>query len=200
MGRQEICKGLLRAGTVKFGEFTYASGAKGPIYVDLRRLVSYPPEMKAVARALSAAVRKLGPVDLVLGAATAGIPLATLVSVQTGIPMCYIRKEAKGHGTQSQIEGAFEKGQRAVLLDDLITSGASKRVFLDGAREAGLVVDDVLVVLDRRSADAPGDEELGARLHSLVTLPEFLTHIRKTRAASEEDVVRAEAWLKGAPQ
>jgi len=194
---EDVSRALLRAGAIKFGEFTYASGAKGPVYVDLRRLVSFPAELDTVCSHLADLVREQS-VDVVLGAATAGIPFATLVSVKTGIPMCYIRKEAKGHGTKSLVEGVFERGQRAVLLDDLVTSGASKGVFVEGAREAGLVVDDLAVVLDRRPDDDGGAiARLSVTLRSLLTLRDLLAVARTEGAATDEDIRRVDAWLKG---
>ena len=189
---------LLAAGTVRFGEFTYASGATGPVYVDLRRLVSFPPLMDTVCSAMADLVSDMEGVDIVLGAATAGIPFATLVSVRTGIPMCYIRKEAKGHGTKSLIEGVYEKGQRAVLIDDLVTSGASKGVFVEGAREAGLQVEELAVVLDRRPDDDGGAiARLGVGLRSLVSIRQLLAVALEEGQATSQDMERVDHWLKG---
>ena len=188
----------MRAGTVKFGEFTYASGAKGPIYIDLRKLVSFPKELKTVCSHLAKLVQGLKNTTVVLGAATAGIPFSTLVSAETNIPMCYIRKKAKGHGTQSQIEGVFEKGQKAVLIDDLITSGASKKIFVEGAREAGMEIEDLVVILDRRADNDKGAiDELNVNLRSLLTLRELVDVVRKEGSASDEDLNRVEKWLAG---
>ncbi len=198
MSRDETCRALLRAGTIKFGEFTYASGAKGPIYIDLRRLVSFPEELSTVCSHLAKLINELGNTNIVLGAATAGIPFSTLVSKETKIPMCYIRKQAKGHGTQSQIEGVYERGQKAVLIDDLITSGASKKIFVLGGRDAGLTIDDLVVVLDRRADNDKGAiDELNVKLHSLATLRELVEVVRKEGGATEEELDRVEKWLKG---
>ncbi len=198
MSRSEVCRALMNAGTVEFGEFTYASGAKGPIYIDLRRLVSFPKEMAVICHHLAEKMSELPDVDIVLGAATAGISFATLVSAETKTPMCYIRKKAKGHGTESQIEGVFKKDQRVLLLDDLVTSGASKKIFVEGARKAGLEIQSLLVILDRRPDDDGGAiSGLDVKLHSLITLREFIDVLRKEGGATSDELAAVDLWLKG---
>src|SRR3989344_1633157 len=115
---EKIAKALSDANVVKFGKFALASGLISPIYVDLRILPSYPESMGAVTEELVKAVKKLKP-EVIAGAETAGIPLATAISLKTKIPMIYVRKRPKSYGTQEMIEGILKKDAKTVLVDDM---------------------------------------------------------------------------------
>jgi uridine monophosphate synthetase len=161
----ELAQQLLKIGAVQFGQFRLKSGLISPIYIDLRLLVSHPDVLRRVALDLSRIVQPLKP-DLIAGVPLAGLPIATAVSLVSGIPMVYPR-EPKDHGTGKVVEGRFEPGQRVVLVDDLVTTGASKLEAVSSLRTEGLVVEDIVVVIDRRAGEAPVD---GLRIHSLMTL------------------------------
>ncbi len=173
---EEVAGALCDARVVRFGVFTYVSGRKGPIYVDMRVLPSTVPAMDAVTDAMAETVDKLGP-DILAGAETAGIPLAAVLSMKTGIPMVYVRKKPKEHGTRSQVEGFLDDGQGVLLIDDMITDGGSKLGFIAGIREAGGEVSAALVVLDRLQGGSATLSGAGVGLHSLITLPELLDYM-----------------------
>lgn len=184
MVNEKVAKALADANVVRFGEFTLASGLKSPIYVNLRILPSYPAAMKIVCEELSKLVKKLKP-DIVAGAETAGIPLSTAISLNTGIPMIYVRKKPKTYGTMDLVEGILEKGKKVVLIDDMATNAYSKLIFVEGIKHAGGIIDDVVIVLDREQG---GTEALGKesiKLHSLITLKELL-HYMKSKGMIEE--------------
>lgn len=182
---EEIAKALHEAGVVKFGLFTYVSGKQGPIYIDMRVLPSHPKQMELVSRKLAKIVADLKP-DAVAGAETAGIPFSTAISMLTKIPMIYVRKEPKGHGTGSMIEGHFEKGAKAVLVDDMITDGGSKLKFTAGLKQAGIKVEDVAVVLDREQGGMETLEKEGLRLRPLITLKELLKYMKEKEHLSSD--------------
>ena len=174
---EKIAKALTDANVVKFGEFTLASGLVSPIYVDLRVLPSYPDSMAAVTEELVKVVKKLKP-DVVAGAETAGIPLSTAISLKTKIPMIYVRKRPKSYGRQEQIEGMLKKDQKVILIDDMATNAFSKLKFVDGIKQAGGVVEDVLIVLDREQGGVEALSKEGVKLHSLITLKELLGYMK----------------------
>src|SRR3989338_8754977 len=174
---KKIAKALVDANVVKFGEFTLASGLVSPIYVDLRVLPSYPDSMAVVAEELVKAVKKLKP-DVIAGAETAGIPLATAISLKTKIPMIYVRKKPKGYETQEMIEGILKNGQKVVLVDDMATNAFSKLIFIDGIKQSGGIVNDVLIVLDREQGGAEALAKENVKLHSLITLKDLLQYMK----------------------
>ena len=181
---EKVAKALADVNVVKFGKFILASGSESPIYVDLRILPSYPDSMAAVTEELVKVVKKLKP-DVVAGAETAGIPLATAISLKTKLPMIYVRKKPKSYGTQEMIEGILKKGQKVVLVDDMATNAFSKLIFVDGIKQAGGVVNDVLIVLDREQGGAEALAKENVKLHSLITLKDLLQYMKNNNLVDE---------------
>ena len=170
---EDIVLDLAHIGAVCFGEFTLKSGQTSPVYIDLRVLASHPDVLARVAGAYARLLSGLE-YDRIAAIPYAAIPIGTAVSLCTGRPMIYPRKEVKAYGTHRAIEGKFEAGECAVVLDDLITTGASKVETIEPLQAAGLKVHDIVVLIDRQGG---GTEELaraGYRLHSVVTLSEVL--------------------------
>ncbi len=125
--------------------FTWASGIKSPIYCDNRLILSYPEVRSRVEQNLAALIKTRYPdVQMLMGTATAGIAHAALVSDLLGLPMGYVRGEAKGHGRGNQIEGATRPGQKVVVVEDLISTGGSSVEAANVLLDAGL---DVLGVV-----------------------------------------------------
>lgn len=121
--------------------FTWTSGLRSPIYCDNRLTLSYPEVRKAIAQGLQAIILEKYPAaDVIAGTATAGIPHAAWVSDLLNLPMCYVRSKAKGHGKGNQIEGKVEKGQKVVVVEDLISTGGSVITAVQALREAGCEV------------------------------------------------------------
>jgi uridine monophosphate synthetase len=202
MSKDDVAQALCDANSIRTGLFTYASGKQGPVYVDIRVLPSTPSSMDAITDALAAKVNKLNP-DVIAGAETAGIPLAAVISIKTGIPMAYVRKKPKNYGTHSQVEGVFKKGDKAVLIDDMITNGWSKVDFIEGLRAKGLVVEDCLVVVDREQGGTETLEKNKVHLHSLITLKEMLEYMFDKKLISDKDynnvleyLEDSEAWQR----
>jgi orotate phosphoribosyltransferase len=175
---KDVVAALSAVGAAKFGDFTYASGKRGPVYVDIRVLPSHPKEMDLICTKMSETVSGLD-VDIVTGAETAGIPLSAVIANKLGKPMIYARKKPKNYGAQKKIEGLLKKGQKTVLIDDMITDGGSKLVFIEGIRESGGDVEDAVVVLDREQGGRKTLESVGVKLHSLTTLRELLKYLKQ---------------------
>jgi uridine monophosphate synthetase len=171
--RDQLILALADIGCVKFGQFTLTSGLQSPIYIDLRLLVSHPSTLRDVARAYAQLLRPLA-LDRLAAIPYAALPIGTAVSLELGCPLIYPRKEAKGHGTRRVVEGEFQKGERVVVLDDLITTGASKLEAIAPLEELGLQVEDIAVLIDREQGGREDLEERGYRLHAVFGLGEML--------------------------
>jgi orotate phosphoribosyltransferase len=121
--------------------FTWTSGLRSPIYCDNRLTLSYPEVRKEIAKGLQSIILEKYPAaEVIAGTATAGIPHAAWVSDLLNLPMCYVRSSAKGHGKGNQIEGNVEKGQKVVVVEDLISTGGSVITAVQALRDAGCEV------------------------------------------------------------
>jgi uridine monophosphate synthetase len=164
-----LAERLFHLGAVQFGDFTLKSGAWSPVYLDLRLLVSDPPLLADVARAYAAVLEGLA-YDRIAAIPYAALPIGTAVSLATLRPMIYPRKEVKAYGTGKAIEGRFVAGETVVVVDDVISSGASKLEAIGPLEAAGLVVRDVVVLVDRQGTGTEDLAAAGYRLHSILTL------------------------------
>jgi orotate phosphoribosyltransferase len=163
--------------------FTYASGRKGPVYVDCRKLISFPRARGVLMdMAASLITQKIGAenLDIIAGGETAGIPYAAFLSERMNMPMAYVRKKPKGYGRTAQIEGDCAEGSKVILVEDLQTDGGSKKVFINALREAGAQVDHTFVVFHYGIFEASERNmaQLGVSLHSLTSWPEVLKTAR----------------------
>lgn len=142
--KELISKDLLSIGAVFLRPdepFTWASGIKSPIYCDNRLTLSAPKVRDDIENAIAQTVKEKYPdADVLMGTSTAGIAHAAIAAHILGIPMGYVRSGAKDHGRQNQIEGKLEKGQKVVVIEDLISTGGSVIEVVDVLREAGAEV------------------------------------------------------------
>lgn len=171
--------GLADLGALQFGDFTLASGKRSSVYVDLRLLVSQPDLMRKAAIAYGAKLASL-PCDRIAGIPYAALPIGAAVSLASGIPLIYNRKEAKRHGLGKDIEGLWQPGERVVIIEDVITTGGSIVNSVELFRAAGLVVEDAVVLLDRQQGGVENLGEIGIRVHSVLGFEQVLEFLAKT--------------------
>ncbi len=127
--------------------FTWASGWSSPIYCDNRKTLSFPAIRTHIRQGYAEAIlEKFGKPDVIAGVATGGIAQGALVAQELGIPFIYVRSTAKGHGLGNQIEGHFEKGQKVIVIEDLISTGGSSLVAVEALREAGCDVKGLVAI------------------------------------------------------
>lgn len=163
------------------GGFTLASGVRSPYYVDCRALLAHPGPRHLVARSAFETIQDLG-IDCLGGLEIGAIPIATAIS-DFGFQASprrewrtfWVRKQAKGHGLGKLIEGAIRPGDRALIVDDVLTSGGSVLKALQAARQGGLEVTHALVIVDREEQNARANlEAQGLTVLSLLTIGDLL--------------------------
>jgi uridine monophosphate synthetase len=187
---------LLSAGCIKFGEFTLKSGLKSPIYIDLRQIITYPKLLEQIGAAYLPLLKGLK-FDRIAGLPYAAIPIATAISLAGNYPMIYPRKEAKSYGTKAEIEGEYHAGETAVIIDDLATTGGSKFEAIEKLTGAGLVVKDVVVLVDRQSGAKESLAQAGYSMHAVLTITQMLDYWEATGKIDKAKVTETRIFLKG---
>ena len=180
--------------------FTLTSGKKSPVYIDCRKIISFP---RARAKLMDMAVdmihRKIGfeSLDAIAGGETAGIPFAAWIAERMGLPMLYVRKKPKGFGRMAQIEGDMPEESRVLLVEDLATDGGSKLHFVNALREAGAEVAHTFVIFHYGifPASIADLAEIGVDLHGLATWRDVLAAAEEEGYFDRETLLEVEAFL-----
>lgn len=180
--------------------YMLTSGLASPVYIDCRKLISYPRIRSAVMDfACATLVRRAGyeAFDMVAGGETAGIPFAAWIAERLQLPMVYVRKKPKGFGRDARIEGAPVEGRRVLLVEDLTTDGGSKVSFVDAIREAGGTCAHTIVVFyyDVFPEVPARLAEHGIALHHLATWRHVLAEARARAAFPPETLEAVDAFL-----
>jgi uridine monophosphate synthetase len=189
-----LSDGLLSAGCIKFGEFTLKSGFKSPIYIDLRQIITYPKLLNQIAQAYLPILSTLQ-FSRIAGLPYAAIPIATAISLAGNYPMIYPRKEVKSYGTKAEIEGEYHAGETVVVIDDLATTGGSKFEAIEKLTGAGLVVKDVVVLIDRQSGAKESLAQAGYSLHAVLTITQMLDHWENTGKVEKDRIEETRKFL-----
>jgi orotate phosphoribosyltransferase len=180
--------------------YKLSSGMASPVYIDCRKLISYPRIRSAVMDFATATVlRDAGfeRFDCVAGGETAGIPFAAFLAERLGLPMIYCRKQPKGHGRNAQIEGHMPEGARVLVIEDLTTAGGSMFKFIDAIRAAGGIVDhgialfyyDIFPEAEVRFTDGK------VKLHYIATWRDVLAVAKTEKLFDEKTLSEVEAFL-----
>ena len=165
--KERLIAALKDCGAVKFGDFTLASGKKSKYYIDIKKASTDPGTLRIIAEQAAQKVSELD-LDIVGGVALGGVPIATAVSLETGLPLLLVRKNVKDYGTGGRFVGGLTAGARVVLMEDVTTSGGSVLDGIFALREAGGVVDTVITVVDREENAIRRLKSVGVDLVSLV--------------------------------
>lgn len=173
MKRSELARRLREVAYLE-GDFVLRSGKRSSVYLDKYRFSTRPDVLEPVGQALAATATEVAPAAVRLAGPELGaVPLATAASLAGGLPFVIVRSAAKDYGTAQQIEGTFVAGERVCLLEDVVTTGGAALEAIDALREAGLVCEHAVCVVDRQQGGAAAFEAAGVELRSLFTIDEI---------------------------
>ena len=162
---------LKACGALQFGTFTLASGRSSSYYIDIKRAITRPELLRAIADAMAPYAARA---DRIAGVELGAVPIAAAVSLASGKPYVMVRKATKEHGTKKEFEGDLAKGDRVLFVEDVVTTGGTLRGSIERIRGHGAVVEDCVAVVDREEGGKIGLAEISVRLHALVTAKDLL--------------------------
>eukprot|EP01116_Phalansterium_solitarium_P018513 TRINITY_DN4923_c0_g1_i1.p1 TRINITY_DN4923_c0_g1~~TRINITY_DN4923_c0_g1_i1.p1 ORF type:complete len:503 (-),score=121.26 TRINITY_DN4923_c0_g1_i1:183-1640(-) len=194
-----LLQDLFEIGAVKIGSFKLKSGLMSPIYIDLRVLISSPRILRQISTLMWQRVQAAGPsFSLICGVPYTALPIATSMSLDQNVPLVMRRKEGpKGYGTNKLLEGIFEKGQECLIVEDLVTSGASVLEVYETLSSEGLVARDVVVFLDREQGARKILADKGLRLHSILTMSSILEVFEQEQMIAADKIAEIRAFING---
>ncbi|WP_185877986.1 orotate phosphoribosyltransferase [Blattabacterium cuenoti] len=164
---------IYNLGIIKFGNFTLKSGINSPIYIDFRPIASKPKLLIELSHLLLELVPS-NKFELICGVPYAALPIATALSLITNIPLIIKRKENKGYGTKQMIEGIYKKGQNCLLIEDVITSGDSLLKTIVDIEKEGLIIKNIISILDREQGGIDNIKNVGYKIQSLFRIKEVI--------------------------
>ena len=180
--------------------FFFSSGWASPVFVDCKRLISYPLARNTL---IELAIRKIveavgyEALDVIAGGEVAGVPFAAMIADRLHLPLVFVRKQSKGFGPTSQIEGVLEAGKRVLLVEDLTTDGRSKALFCNGLRKAGAEVSHVFVIFKYGIFDhvVRDLDSLGVEMSCLATWSDVLEVARRRSYFDAATLDEIEAYV-----
>ena len=199
--RDKVAKILIDIESVKFSfkkPFVLTSGHKSPVYVDCRKIISFKKERNIILNyAEQYFKQKKLNFEILAGGETAGIPYAAFLAERLQKNMIYVRKKPKGFGKNQQIEGDFQKGQKAILIEDLATDGGSKVLFIKAMRQAGLTVEDVFVIFYYNIFDFTKSPlyDFKVNIHFLCTWKDIISVVEKKKLYDDGDIANLNYFL-----
>ena len=192
---------LINIESVKFSfdqPYTLTSGKKSPVYVDCRKIISYTKERNKVLDYVEQYIKQNNlSFEILAGGETAGIPYAAFLAERLQKPMIYIRKKPKGFGKNQQIEGNFNDNQKAILIEDLTTDGASKIVFIEVLRKFNINVSDIFVIFyyDIFNLSKTPLATLNVNMHYLCTWKNIINIVQKNKILSVNEINNLKYFL-----
>ncbi|MCF7858682.1 MAG: orotidine-5'-phosphate decarboxylase [Candidatus Cloacimonetes bacterium] len=187
MNKEQFVLELKKIGAIKFGSFTLKSGIISPFYFDLRDMISFPALLDGVVELLKEKIKDLE-FDMITGIPYTALPIAALVAAKMNKPLVYMRKEEKAYGMGSKVIGKFAKGTKCLVIDDLITTGASKMETAESYEKEGIIIEDFVVIIDRSANAGKELADLGYTLHSLISLDEILVLLQRKSLLNEDRI------------
>lgn len=171
---------------IRFGDFTLASGKKSPYYVDLRLVPSYPHQFRKMVKYLQDEIIKdtgLDKFDSLVSVPTGGLVIASALAIKIVKPLIYVRSKPKDYGTSKSIEGKIWEGLKAVMIDDVATTGGSVVNGIKSLTEAKIKVEDAYVIVNRMEGAEEALKEQGVTLHSITNVMQI------TKSLHEQNLV-----------
>ena len=173
---KEFATFLHEKGAIKFGDFTLTSGKKSSYYIDLRIVPSFPHQFRKMIKRLQNIIsEKIGleNFDYLVSVPTSGLIIASALATETVKPLIYVRNKPKDYGTSKSIEGSFEQGKKALMIDDVATTGGSVVNAIKSLKEAGIVISDAFIIINRMEGASEALEAEGVKIYNLTDILEI---------------------------
>jgi len=167
---------LYKNNIIRFGNFTLASGKNSSYYVDLRLIPSYPHQFRKMIKNLQNLIiekTSLGDFDCLASVPTGGLVVTSALAIEIVKPLIYVRSKPKEHGTTKSIEGKISAGMKVVMVDDVMTTGTSVLNGINQLKEAGLLVSDLYVIINRLEGADKALSNIGVQTHQLTDILEI---------------------------
>ncbi len=180
---------LHQKGAIKFGDFTLSSGKKSSYYIDLRLASSYPHIFRKMIKQLQKLISdEIGfdNFDTLASVPTGGLVVASALAFETLKPLIYVRNKPKEHGTSKTIEGLTSKGMKVVMIDDVATTGGSVSNGINFLKEAGVVISDAYVIINRLEGAESKLKSQGVKLHQLTDILEITKILHQSKLVSDK--------------
>jgi len=180
---------LYKNNIIRFGNFTLASGKNSSYYVDLRLIPSYPHQFRKMIKNLqNLIVEKTGldDFDCLASVPTGGLVVTSALAIEIVKPLIYVRSKPKEHGTTKSIEGKISAGMKVVMVDDVVTTGTSVLNGINQLKEAGLLVSDLYVIINRLEGADKALSDIGVQTHQLTDILEITDILFQEKLIDEE--------------
>lgn len=195
MDKEGLILELYDIGAIKFGDFKLKNGLASPIYLDLRLIISYPKLLKQLGGLMFNLIHSKQ-FDLVCGIPYAALPIATCLSLEHHYPMVIRRREIKDYGTRKIVEGVYKPHQTCLVIEDVMTTGASILETVEALEGEQLTIKDIAVVVDRQQGGHIRLMQKGYHLHTLFTITEILEVLNEYQKITSQDLNRVQSHLK----
>ncbi len=193
MPNSSLVLSLYQIGVIQFGDFTLKSGQSSSLYLNLRKIISHPDLLRRISSALwQASVPQQ--YDLICGVPYTALPIATCISLDHHLPMIIRRKETKDYGTKQKIEGDYQANQRCLVVEDVITSGASLLETTTDLEKEGLKITDVTALIDREQGGVKKLEK-HYRVHTVFRLSDMMDTLLDSTLVSRSDKAKIHSFL-----
>ena len=186
---KEFATFLHEKGAIKFGDFTLTSGKKSSYYVDLRIVPSFPHQFRKMIKQLQNIIsEKIGleNFDYLVSVPTSGLVIASALATETVKPLIYVRNKPKEYGTSKSIEGFIELGKKVLMIDDVVTTGGSMINAIESLKEAGIIVSDSFVIINRMEGATESLEAKGVKMHQLMDIFEITKILHEQNLVSND--------------
>jgi len=180
---------LYKNNIIRFGNFTLASGKNSSYYVDLRLIPSYPHQFRKMIKNLQSLIVEktgLGDFDCLASVPTGGLVVTSALAIEIVKPLIYVRSKPKEHGTTKSIEGKISAGMKVVMVDDVVTTGTSVLNGINQLKEAGLLVSDLYVIINRLEGADKALNDIGVQTHQLTDILEITNILFQEKLIGKE--------------
>ena len=170
---KEFATFLYEKGIIKFGDFTLASGKKSLYYIDLRLIPSYPHEFRKMVKYLeNEIIEKIGldEFDSLVSVPTGGLVIASALAIETVKPLIYVRSKPKDYGTSKSVEGKIHDGMKAVMIDDVATTGGSVANAIKSLKDVKISTKDAFVIVNRMEGADKILSDMGVKMYSILDI------------------------------